>query len=86
MPEPTTYRNKLELSKVNAESQVRQAIQSIGQEIMNAVATLKFSDQNVKLNIDEIVANLEASRDEWLQHLKSAFDSAILSMKTQLSK
>ncbi len=82
----SAYRNKLEISKATAEQSIRQAIDTIGREISSAVTTLKVSDQTVKLNVDEIVINLEAVRDEWLNHLKGAFDSAILALKQQLSK
>jgi hypothetical protein len=79
------YRNKLEMSKANADLQVRQPISAIGQEISAAVMTLKVSGQPVKLNVEEVVVDLEAVRDEWLNHLKSTFDSAFLTLKQQLS-
>ena len=47
---------------------------------------MELNNQKVEINADEIVADLNIARDEWLTSVKGVFDTAILGLKSALKK
>jgi len=80
------YVAALSTSKANADAQVRQEIAAIGKTIQSAAATLQLSGQAINLDIEQITSALNLARDEWLNHMKSVFEGAILAVKIQLQQ
>src|SRR5271167_4533647 len=73
-------------SKTAAEQMVRGALNILGSDIVDAVTTLETAaGQPPPVDVDEIVTRLYGVRDEWIRQMRIIFDSAIMSIKKDLS-
>ncbi len=80
------YKHRFDQSKAVAENGIHSGINTIINEITAAARTLAANGQKVEINIDEIVADLNTVRDEWLTSVRTGFDSAISGLKAELEK
>jgi len=79
------YRSRFEHAKMMAQQGINSAIAQLQTDITNSVNVLKASGQTVPFDLEEVVKLLEDARDAWINDMRGVFDSAILSMKGNLS-
>ena len=80
------YNGRFEPAKIQANTIIQQTLTSISNELQNSVSTLKAARQVVTLDIQQVVTELSAAREDWLEDMKNIFNEGVLKVKMELEQ
>jgi len=80
------YKGRFEQAKIDANTIIQQTLTSISNELQNSVSTLKAARQVVTLDIQQVVTELNAAREDWLEDMKEIFNEGVLKVKMELEQ
>jgi len=80
------YKGRFEQAKIQANTIIQQTLTSISNELQNSVSTLKAASQVVTLDIQQVVTELNAAREDWLEDVRKSFNERVLKVKMELEQ